>query len=71
MKNNDGDDSDGPRNLNETKDANLMPRQLKEWLNGHEYQKALKFAGSKMSRNSKTSMFYAVISGFCLLKLGK
>jgi hypothetical protein len=64
-------DSDGPKNLGENKDNNFMPRQLKEWLNAHEYPKALKFAASKMSRGSKTSMFYAVISGFCQLKLGK
>jgi hypothetical protein len=38
-----------------------MSKQLKEWLNGQEYQKALKFAGSKLTRGSKTSMFYAVI----------
>ena len=70
-KGQDDSDSDGPKNLGESKDNNFMPRQLKEWLNAHEYQKALKFAGSKMSRGSKTSMFYAVITGFCHLKLGK
>ena len=36
-----------------------------------EYGKALKFTSSKMSRGSKTSMFYAVITAYCLLKTDK
>lgn len=53
------------------KDPNFMPKPLKVWLNEGEFQKALKFASSKSSRGSKTSMFYAVITSFCHLKLGK
>ena len=53
------------------KDPSFMPKQLKLWLNEKKFAKAHKFASSKLSRGSKTSMFYAVITAFCNLKLGK
>lgn len=36
-----------------------------------DFGKALKFASSKMSKGAKTSMFFAVITAYCLLKTGK
>lgn len=67
-------DSDDARNkaaaLN-NKDPTFMPKPLKQWLNEKEYSKAHKYASSKLSRGSKTSMFYAVITAFCNLKMGK
>ena len=65
-------DSDGERE-NRIKDEKFMSKykQLKEWLEAGDYGKALKFASSKMSKGAKTSMFFAVITAYCLLKTGK
>ena len=51
--------------------VNFMSRQLQDWLNAGDYAKALKFSQSKMSKGQKSSMFYAVITAYCLLKGGK
>jgi len=56
---------------NKVKDVNFMSRQLQDWLNAGDYGKALKFTQSKMSKGQRTSMFYAVITAYCLLKGGK
>ena len=53
------------------KDPNFMPRQLHDWLNAGDFNKALKFTSAKLSRGSKTSMFFAVITAYCLLRTGK
>ena len=53
------------------KDSNFMSRQLKEWLDDGDYAKSLKFSQSKMSKGQRTSMFYAVITSYCLMKVGK
>ena len=72
MKDKEDSDSDDARKAAAgNKDPNFMPKQLKTWLNTGEFSKALKFASGKLSRGSKTSMFYAVIVGFCNIKLGK
>jgi hypothetical protein len=48
-----------------------MPAALKKMLHDEEFAKAHKYASSKLSRGSKTSMFYAVITAWCALKLLK
>ena len=53
------------------KDPNYMSKQLHDWLDQGEYSKALKFTSGKMGRGSKTSLFYAVISAFCLLRTNR
>ena len=50
------------------KDPNFMPKQLHDWLEQGEYTKAMKFTSTKMGRGSKTSLFYAVITAYCLLR---
>lgn len=50
------------------KDPNFMPKQLHDWLEQGDYGKALKFTSGKMGRGSKTSLFYAVITAYCLLR---
>ena len=52
------------------RDPSYMTAQLQGWLSGGkpDYFKALKFASSKVSRGSKTAMFYSVICAYCLLK---
>lgn len=67
----DSDDAKTKAAAMNNKEPSFMPKQLKIWLNEKEFAKAHKFASSKLSRGSKTSMFYAVITAFCNLKLGK
>lgn len=50
------------------KDANFMPKSLQDWLNAGDYAKALKFCQSKMTKGTKTSMFFAVLTAYCLMK---
>lgn len=67
-------DSDAPDAKKEgPKDPNYMPKQLQDWLNQEEYGKALKNASSNLAsmRGTKKSMFYAVITGYCLLRTGR
>ena len=65
-----GSDSDED-NGEKVKDQNFMSRQLQDWLNAGDYGKALKFTQGKMSKGQRTSMFYAVITAYCMLKAGK
>jgi hypothetical protein len=69
----DDEDEDEQKRANAAgnKDPGFMPKQLKQWLNAGEFPKAHKFASGKLSRGSKTSMFYAVITAFCNIKMGK
>ena len=53
------------------KDPNYMPKQLHDMLDQGEYSKALKFTSNKMGRGSKTSLFFAVITAFCLLRTNR
>ena len=67
----DSDDAKNKAAAQNNKDPQFMPKMLKAWLGDGEYAKAHKFASGKLTRGSKTSMFYAVIAAFCNLKLGK
>ena len=72
MDNNPGTPDSGAReNEQQIKDPKHMPKNLKDWLTNGEYQKALKFTSAKLSKGSKTSMFFAIITAYCYYKTGK
>ena len=50
------------------KDVSFMPKNLQDWLNQGDYAKALKFCQTKMTKGQKSSMFFAVMTAYCLLK---
>ena len=45
--------------------------QLKEYLDSKEWFKAHRISSSKMSKGTPTSMFFAVVTAFCLIKANK
>ena len=53
------------------KDVNYMTRQLDDLLKASppDYSKALKFSQGKMSKGQKSSMFYAVITAYCMMNI--
>ena len=69
----DSDDSASQAQKEESKvkDQNFMTRQLQDWLNAGDFAKAYKFTSGRMTKGQKNSMFYAVITAYCQLKLGK
>ena len=66
-----GDSDKGDEGKVMVKDPNYMPKQLHDLLDQGEYSKALKFTSGKMGRGSKTSLFFAVITAFCLLRTNR
>jgi predicted Zn-dependent protease len=52
----------------DAKDVNFMPKSLQDWLNAGEYSKALKFCQGKMSKGAKSSLFFAVMTAYCMIK---
>ena len=71
-----------PVDENGAKDANFMSKDLQQMLevaektlekekDPKEFSKVLKYTQSKMTKGQKSSMFYAIITAYCLLKVGK
>ena len=54
--------------MEDAKDINFMPRSLEDALNAGDFTKALKISQQKMSKGNKNSLFFAVMTAYCLLK---
>lgn len=66
--------SDSEQDLEDkVKDQKHMSKfkQLKDYLDAEEWFKAHRISSAKMSKGAPTSMFFAVITAYCLLKSGK